>query len=248
MDNNTQITDILAVGDLRTKHLQKQVSVKGLVFEMNMIQPKLQMAALKCKQCKEITYIEDDLEEPESCSNCQQNGKLLFSEEDSVFTDYKEILLAKIPDEYDEPSKKYSIIVELENDLVDKVELENVVCIKGTLRTSTTNKKNRKAPNFVLNANHIEIIGQNEPISKQNKSNEITFVENQNMRSKIYILKEIMDDLGGTAPNGKIAIKDIYESAAMAGISKEMAEEIIQKMRRSGDVIMFNKDEIKKIS
>jgi DNA replicative helicase MCM subunit Mcm2 (Cdc46/Mcm family) len=62
------------VSDIRSKHLHKEVAVKGFVFEMNMVQPKIQKAAFKCQQCGAIIY-EDVLEEPECCNICQQKSK-----------------------------------------------------------------------------------------------------------------------------------------------------------------------------
>lgn len=63
------------VSDIRSKHLHKEVVLKRLIYEMNMVQPKIQKAAFKCQQCGAIIY-EDVLEEPEICNICQQKGKI----------------------------------------------------------------------------------------------------------------------------------------------------------------------------
>jgi DNA replicative helicase MCM subunit Mcm2 (Cdc46/Mcm family) len=63
------------VSDIRSKHLHKEVVVKCLAFEMNMVQPKIQKAAFKCQQCGAIIY-EDVLEEPEICNICSKRAKL----------------------------------------------------------------------------------------------------------------------------------------------------------------------------
>jgi len=55
-------------------------------------------------------------------------------------------------------------------------------------------------------------------------------------RNKIIIIKEIIHDLEGKLGNKTIPIEDVIKTAAEKDITEAEAEEILQKLKRSGDV------------
>jgi DNA replicative helicase MCM subunit Mcm2 (Cdc46/Mcm family) len=212
------------VSDIRSKHLHKEVVVKGFVFEMNMVQPKIQKAAFKCQQCGAIIY-EDVLEEPEICSGCQENTLFKFIEEKCKFTDHREVILVEIPSRYDNPSTRYSLKIELEDDNVDIVKVGDVIQVTGMLRTSTTHKKNRKAPEFILPADAIHKIGQYEHYLKRVVYEDLLESKNDktiSQRDRIKIIKDSIKELSDLSPEGKAKVEDVYERVSAFGVKKKM--------------------------
>ncbi|WP_143072241.1 minichromosome maintenance protein MCM [Methanolobus profundi] len=245
MEDNIPIN----VSDIRSKHLHKEIVVKGLVYEMNMVQPKIQKAAFKCQQCGAIIY-EDVLEEPEICSKCQKNAQFKFIEEKCKFIDHREVILVEIPSRFDNPSTKYSLKIELEDDNVDIVKVGDVIQVTGMLRTSTIPKKNRKAPEFIFSADTIHTIGQYGSYSNRVVYEDLLESNNDKIisqRDRIKILKDTIQELTDLSPEGKAKVEDVYERVSTSGIEKDDAESLVDRMRRSGDIILIDGQFLKRI-
>lgn len=67
----------------------------------------------------------------------------------------------------------------------------------------------------------------------------------KSQRDKIKIIKEIIRKVGSMHQGGKAPLEEIYSEAVIEGIDKTHAEEIISKMRRSGDLMTPNNDTVK---
>ncbi|MCC7576183.1 MAG: minichromosome maintenance protein MCM [Methanomethylovorans sp.] len=67
----------------------------------------------------------------------------------------------------------------------------------------------------------------------------------KSQRDKIKVLKEVIRQVGGRHPAGKAPLEEIYAEAALEGIDRAHAEEMISKMRRSGDLMKPDHDSVK---
>jgi replicative DNA helicase Mcm len=67
----------------------------------------------------------------------------------------------------------------------------------------------------------------------------------KSQRDKIKVLKDIIRQVGGRHPAGKAPLEEIYAEAAVEGIDRAHAEEMISKMRRSGDLMKPDHDSVK---
>jgi replicative DNA helicase Mcm len=75
----------------------------------------------------------------------------------------------------------------------------------------------------------------------------ITSGTSKSQRDKIKIIKEIIKTIGSQHTGGKAPLEEVYAEAMKQQIDKDKAEELISRMRRSGDLIKPDKDHIKGI-
>lgn len=67
----------------------------------------------------------------------------------------------------------------------------------------------------------------------------------KSQRDKIKIIKEVIRQVGSRHPGGKAPLEEIYAEAVVEGIDKTYVEEMIAKMRRSGDLMKPDHDTVK---
>ncbi|WMW21041.1 minichromosome maintenance protein MCM [Methanolobus mangrovi] len=67
----------------------------------------------------------------------------------------------------------------------------------------------------------------------------------KSQRDKIKIIKEIIKMVGEKHPGGKAPLEEVYAEAQNQQIDHQHAEELISKMRRSGDLIKPDKEHVK---
>ncbi|WP_407282154.1 hypothetical protein V7O61_08370 [Methanolobus sp. WCC1] len=247
MDECTNTTDVLQVRDLRAEYIGKEVFIKGIVHDLDMIRPKLLTAAFVCKYCEtEVTTgpWEDSVCENETCG---RSDGLILSDEKSIYTNYLQMILAHIF-EHGDSVKKYSISVDLEGDLVNGINEKDVVIVKGIL--NTTADKQGKVPKdleYTLTATSIEILDKGEP-SKNDTENKVTPKDagETSQRKDIKKIKEIIKSVGEKHPGGKAPLKEVYaEANAQHQLDQKRTEDLISRMRRSGDLIKPDKEHVK---
>ncbi|WP_407357002.1 minichromosome maintenance protein MCM [Methanolobus sp. WCC5] len=67
----------------------------------------------------------------------------------------------------------------------------------------------------------------------------------KSQRDKIKVIKEIIKMVGEKHPGGKAPLEEVYSEAQNQQIDRQHAEELISKMRRSGDLIKPDKEHVK---
>jgi replicative DNA helicase Mcm len=67
----------------------------------------------------------------------------------------------------------------------------------------------------------------------------------KSQRDKIKIIKEIIKMVGEKHPGGKAPLEEVYAEAQAQQVDRQHAEELVSKMRRSGDLIKPDKDHVK---
>ena len=67
----------------------------------------------------------------------------------------------------------------------------------------------------------------------------------KSQRDRIKIIKEIIKMVGEKHPGGKAPLEEVYTEAQNQQIDRQHAEELISKMRRSGDLIKPDKEHVK---
>lgn len=250
MDNNAEVPDVLQVRDLRAEYIGKEVSIKGIVHDLDMIKPKLLKAVFVCGYC-ETEIITDSLDDLDGCKeeSCGRSDRLVFLKDKSLYTNYLQMTLAHIL-ELGDSLKKYSILVDIEGDLVNGIKEKDIVVVKGILQT--TADKQRKIPKdleYTLTAASIEILGQPKDVIKDiaNKASAEESVESKSKKDVIKI-KEIIKYVGEKHPGGKAPLEEVYaEAKAQHQFDRERAEELVSTMRRSGDLLKPDKDHVKVI-
>lgn len=75
----------------------------------------------------------------------------------------------------------------------------------------------------------------------------ITSGTSKSQRDRIKIIKDVIKEVGSKHPGGKAPLEEVFVEAQKENIDKDKVEELISRMRRSGDLIKPDKDHIKVI-
>jgi replicative DNA helicase Mcm len=67
----------------------------------------------------------------------------------------------------------------------------------------------------------------------------------KSQRDRIKIVKEIIKSVGEKHPGGKAPLEEVYAEAQNQQIDRQHAEDLIARMRRSGDLIKPDKEHVK---
>jgi replicative DNA helicase Mcm len=67
----------------------------------------------------------------------------------------------------------------------------------------------------------------------------------KSQRDKIHILQDIIKHVSQKHAGGKAPLDEVYEEASAENIDREHAEEFIQKMKRTGDLLAPDKKHIR---
>jgi len=141
---------------LRTTHLNKFVSIRGIIRRATEIRPKLKIGAFKCSDCGEITKVEQEgakLIEPDKCSVCGKprgkvKFKLLLSE--SYLEDSQVIEIQDMPEDLRGGEQPQRITAILEDDLAGEVVPGDRIILNGILKARETRIQNVKSTEFIM--------------------------------------------------------------------------------------------------
>lgn len=150
--------------DLREEHVNKLVSLDGVVQRVTEVSPKVINAAFKCMRCTHVFYIPQSMDkfvEPFECENerCGRKNCFKLCLEESEMIDSQKIRLQELPEELKGGEKSQIIDVNIEGDITGILLPGNKVTITGILRTVQQTKGQNKIPylTMYLDANHIQI-------------------------------------------------------------------------------------------
>ena len=163
---------------LRAVHINKLISVEGIVTRMTPVKQQLVVARFKCRECGE------EIEEPQTgrglkvpivCPVCQAQGKKRSSFdlvlERSKYIDWQKFVLQEKPEELPPGQLPRSLEVILKEDLVDIVRPGDRVTVTGVLAIAEDKAIRKDQPPIFytyMNANYVEVA------SKENIDVEIT--------------------------------------------------------------------------
>ena len=154
----SQIPDKLLteIRKLRTAHLGKFVSLRGIVRRATEVRPMLKIGAFKCSDCGALTLQEQDslrIKQPEKCSACgKPKGKIKFTLEmhDSEFEDYQSIEIQDVPESLRGGEQPQRITAELRDDIAGTVVPGDRIVINGILRAREVRIQNIQSTEFKM--------------------------------------------------------------------------------------------------
>lgn len=154
---------VMAIRDLRHKHIEKFVSVRGVILRKTEIKYKLTKAAFKCKRCEQVIYVfqpDGLLIEPFECENdvCGRRGPFQLLPGKSEWVDKRKIRLQETFDQITEGEQSLSVLDAVLYNNVECPPLGSIVTVSGILRGVQTEIAGEKSPDFypLLEVNHIE--------------------------------------------------------------------------------------------
>jgi len=149
---------LIDIRDIRSKHLQKFVSIEGMVRKTSEIRSEVTVAVFRCKACGEVMEIKQafgDLIKPKKCKNC---GGIKWIEEMKnrhVYEDVQRITVQENPEGLKSGEQPKSIDAKLIGGLVGQVKPGENIFVNGII-TPLPVKKDSNMFYFFLETNSIE--------------------------------------------------------------------------------------------
>ena len=132
----------LSLGAVRARHVSKIVSVDGLVETVGPVEVSATEAAFVCDACGATEHANPrgmELAVPSHCAECGAAGAVSLDRDRSTFVDVQRVVLGGA----DEASA--TMVVFLDDDLVDTVEPGEALRVTGVVRLSPHDGENRFA-------------------------------------------------------------------------------------------------------
>lgn len=226
----------LKMRDIRAKHLDKRIEIKGLVTKTEMQYGLYSKAAFECLRCGHVTFVEqtlgETLEKPfAGCENetCGKNGPFKINDEESEIIDVQEIEIEEYKDEKAGRPPRFMKVFLLGDAAVETSPEGAEKLFIGTLGQDKI--KNRKIE-YVLRVDTVKNIS--------NKSEFISETRDQIKKIR-YIIKEVSEK----HPGGKVPLEEVYIKAEQHGIDRTQTEKHIKNMLTRGDLFKPDSNHIK---
>jgi replicative DNA helicase Mcm len=168
-DVHVRITNVpsrVPIGDLRSSHLGKLISIEGMVRKATETRPRITKAAFQCMRCGHITMVDQPglkFEEPfAGCENetCGKKGPFKVLIDDSTFVDAQKLQIQEPPEDL-RGTQAQSLDISIEEDLAGLITPGERVILTGILKSRQRTLKDGKSTfyDIVLEANSIERMG-----------------------------------------------------------------------------------------
>jgi replicative DNA helicase Mcm len=141
-------TDIRAI---RSEHVNRMLSVAGIVRKATSVRPKMEMAAFECQRCGTLTRIpqtDTEFQEPHECEGCERQGPFALNTDQSEFVDSQKLRIQESPEGLRGGETPESIDVHVEDDICGAVTPGDHVVITGVLRLEQQGSGNDASPIF----------------------------------------------------------------------------------------------------
>lgn len=147
----------ILIRKIRATHLNKYITVRGMVRRATDVQPRLTLGAFRCPD-GHFTYWPQSLttiQTPEKCGNADcKHGKLILVPERSAFTDAQRIRVQESPEGLRGGDQPQSIDIDITDDLCGIVSPGDIITINGILRS--VQRKNTTSFDLCIECNSIE--------------------------------------------------------------------------------------------
>ena len=226
----------IQIRNLRSDHIGKFVSLRGLLRKVTEVRPKLKIGAFKCAACGHELMVEqhkDVFTEPLECAEneggCGRKGnsaKFYFLFEKSFFVDSQKVELQESPENLRGGEQPQRITGYIEGDITGLVAPGDEVTLNGIIETRERRYGMSKSTIFdiVLNVNSIEMDetkAEDIEISEEDVEKIIALSKDKNIYEKM--IKSIAPTIYGMEH-----IKEALVLQLFGGVKKKVAETMIR--------------------
>lgn len=149
----SNVSETTTVSNLRSKHKEKYIGVRGQVQEITQVKPKVESVTFRCEKCAmngqdtkigPIPQFGEDIHPPGKCAECGNNNAFTAVDEDTV--DHQVIILGEEPGK-SLGAEAHTIPVHVEEDLAgtvnpgDRIQVNGLVTTKEERLTKTTSTR-----------------------------------------------------------------------------------------------------------
>lgn len=154
------------IRNIRASHLERLISIEGLVRRVTEVRPMLEVAVFQCQRCKEYIRIEEmrkEFEEPLHCPK-DQGGcgraasatRFTLVKRESVFIDTQSVEVQEFPEGMPGGAQPQRMAVYMDSDLTGKVTPGDRITFNGILKAHQLKDRNAKSTVF---EKYIECVG-----------------------------------------------------------------------------------------
>ncbi|UOY10189.1 minichromosome maintenance protein MCM [Methanonatronarchaeum sp. AMET6-2] len=224
--------------NLRSHHINRFVSIDGIVKRATEVRPKLVTGVFRCLRCGKVMELPQDGEsyqEPYECADetCGRKNAFELLVDRSVFIDSQKLQIQERPEDLRGGEQPQDLNIIVEDDLTGEVVPGNRVIINGVLRSSQRKSRNSKSTVFdvYVECNSIELM------DREFEDLEITPEEEEeieNLSNDPEIYNKIIDSIAPTI----YGYRDVKEAMALqlfSGVAKELPD----GSRIRGDIHTF---------
>ncbi|MFP8957784.1 LAGLIDADG family homing endonuclease [Natrialbaceae archaeon A-CW3] len=144
-------TESPEIREIRARHMNKLVQVRGIVRKATDVRPKIEEAAFECQLCGTLNRIPQstgDFQEPHECQGCERQGPFRVNFDQSEFVDSQKLRIQESPEGLRGGETPQAIDVNIEDDITGEVTPGDHVSAAGVLRLEQQGNQQEKSPIF----------------------------------------------------------------------------------------------------
>ena len=127
------------IRDLDPTHIDKLITIKGIVIRNSDVIPEMKSAAFRCHKCfniEEFMINMGKVIEPDFCRNCRSRQTFQLMHNASLFSDKQHVKLQETPESVPEGETPQTIALCAYEDFVDKVKPGDRVEVVGIYKAA----------------------------------------------------------------------------------------------------------------
>jgi replicative DNA helicase Mcm len=155
------LPDSTDIRDIRARHVNRLVTVRGTVNKATDVRPKMREAAFECQRCGTITQIPQsggDFQEPHECKGCERQGPFGLNYDQSDFVDSQKLRVQESPEGLRGGETPQAIDVQIEDDITGEVTPGDHVAATGILRLEQQGSDQDKSAVFDVYMDGVSVV------------------------------------------------------------------------------------------
>ncbi|NPA74669.1 MAG: minichromosome maintenance protein MCM [Euryarchaeota archaeon] len=216
------------IRNLRTSHLGKFISIRGIIRRASEVRPRVKIAAFKCSDCGALNYVEQDgnrLILPDKCDTCNKpRGKVKFAfvPSDSVFEDFQVVEVQDTPESLRGGEQPQRIKAELMDDIAGSLVPGDRVIINGILKAQEVRIQNVLSTEFRMFL-EINSVDREEKEYSTEEITEEDIAEIKELASNPDVIDKLKNSIAPTI-YGMDLIKEALVLQMFGGVAKTMPD------------------------
>ncbi len=234
---NLPITQKIRIIDLRSSHLGKFISVEGFIKKIEKVTSKITFVIWECEACGEKIKMYQDGYTLEKPYMCECGNKKNFQVIEYKKTDFQQIVISESLKKSGSIISAGNVSVSLNGDLVNqvssKIDLGKKVNLTGIVKDKPMKiigGKETTIRDFIIECNYIEFI-EIEQDCEDLKEDSVSIYDKITI-DFLRIIKEMQDESSDKLVNRE----DLISRAEEEGMDSAKVEEIIESLRRDGEL------------
>jgi len=159
------VTDIVALRNVDTSHLDKMIAFAGMVVRTSELRPLLVDAAFVCPDGHTTRVIQEgpSIKKPVKCEGCDETRNLELDQKDSAFIDSQLLRVQELPEELPPGQLPRFFDIDVEGDIVNTARPGDRAIMTGIVRAEPEfgfGVPRSRSFRSKIEANYIQVVGK----------------------------------------------------------------------------------------